>query len=64
VEPDPLGFINRVHLTTGHSDASASAAISADAPVGDLPVRATIEVQQGDVHTTTLILDLHYKVNR
>jgi hypothetical protein len=50
MEADAFGFIDRAHLTAGHSDVRALCGDLAEPLIGDLPVRAAIEVLQDDIH--------------
>jgi len=50
VEADPLGFHQRLDQVTRHRQVGAFGGDDGKTLVDDLPVRAVVEVQQGDVH--------------
>lgn len=60
----PFGFFDRAHLTAGQRDVGALCGDLGEALVGDLPIGAALEVQQGDIHGSDAKPYLHYKVKR
>src|SRR5665647_539230 len=62
VKADPLGLVERLDQMAGHGDVRPLGRDHGEALLGDLPVRATFEVLQGDLHAPTLDLVPRYKV--
>jgi len=50
VEADPLGVLQRLDQVTRHREVGAFGSDRGKTFVDDFPVRAVVEVQQGDVH--------------
>lgn len=64
MEPHPFRLLDCVHPSPDHADIRVLGCDLSE-PLGrDLPVRASVEIQQGDLHGPTLNLDLRYKVKR
>lgn len=61
-EPDLFGLCCGVHQATGEPQVGHLVGQHLQVTFGGLPVRAILEVEQGDVHALTVTLDLWIKV--
>ena len=64
VEPERLGFLDTAHQLTLNGDVRAPVSELMQALLRRHPVRATIEVLQGYLHTATVSLAPQYKVKQ
>lgn len=64
MEPHPFRVLDCLHPLSGYAYFWVLGGDLSEPPVRGLPVRASIEVLQGDLHGPTLNLDLRYKVKR
>lgn len=64
VKAHACGLLDRFHLLMTDAKVGPRGPEDGEAFVGDFPVRATVEVLQGDVHMATLDLIAHCKVKR
>jgi len=62
MEPEPFSLLHALDSVTSHHDVGAFGCDLGKPLVGKSPVRAVIEVQQGDVHAMTLNVVPCYKV--
>jgi len=64
VETDALSILNRLDLLIADPKVEVPRREHGEAFVGDLPVRAAVEVLQRDVHMPTVDPEVHYRVKR